>query len=63
MKLELSILALLCGSVLGCGPVQCKRTDIVIEDHPSKPKPAGRVKVNCDGQSVLSIESDKVGDQ
>ena len=45
----------------GCsGPLQCKRVPIVVDKHPIKPKPAGRVAVGCDGQVVLVIDADEV---
>lgn len=44
----------------GCGARQCKTVPITITNHPSKPKPAGRVTVGCDGQIVADIEADEV---
>lgn len=43
-----------------CAPRMCKRTPITITSHPTKPRPAGRVTVGCDGKPVAEIEADEV---
>jgi hypothetical protein len=43
-----------------CAPRMCKRTPIVITSHPTKPRPAGRVTVSCDDQTVADILADEV---
>jgi hypothetical protein len=43
-----------------CAPRMCKRVPIVITSHPTKPKPAGRVTVGCDGEIVSEILADEV---
>lgn len=55
------VLCLLAVSCLtACGARQCKSVPIKITSHPTKPKPAGRVTVGCDGQLVADIEADEV---
>lgn len=45
----------------GCsGPIRCAKVPIVIERHPTKPKPAGLVTVGCDGRLVLQVQADEV---
>jgi hypothetical protein len=46
--------------VTACGPRMCKQTPIVITSHPTKPKPAGRVTIGCDGEIVSEILADEV---
>lgn len=54
-------LAVLCVSCLtACGARQCKQVPITITTHPTKPKPAGRVTVGCDGDVVSEILADEV---
>lgn len=43
-----------------CAPRMCKRSPIVITSHPTKPRPAGRVTVGCDDQTVADILADEV---
>lgn len=54
----LTVLAVCC--MTACGPHMCKRTPIVITSHPTKPRPAGRVTVGCDGEVVTEILADEV---
>jgi hypothetical protein len=32
----------------------------VIDKHPSKPRPAGRIVVGCDGRVVVTIDADEI---
>jgi hypothetical protein len=54
----LSLVAVSC--LTACGAKQCKRVPITITSHPTKPKPAGRVTVGCDGEVVSEILADEV---
>jgi hypothetical protein len=56
--LVLSLVAVSC--LTACGARQCKKVPIVITTHPTKPKPAGRVTVGCDGEVVSEILADEV---
>lgn len=56
--LSLAVLAVSC--MTACGARQCKSAPIVITSHPTKPRPAGRVTVGCDGAVVADIEADEV---
>jgi len=48
-------------ALAGCsGPVRCERAAIVVERHPSRPKPAGRIFVGCDGRVVVVLDADEV---
>ena len=53
--------ALLSLCLSGCGAtMQCKRAAIVVTSHPSKPRPAGVVRVDCDGKLVAEIVAGEV---
>jgi hypothetical protein len=41
----------------GCGPVTCQQVAIGIFPHPTQPRPAGRVLVQCDGKAVLMADA------
>lgn len=58
LVLALSLLAVSC--LTACGARQCKQAPIVITTHPTKPKPAGRVTVGCDGEIISEILADEV---
>lgn len=50
-------LCLLCG----CGGVETRKDcEVGIYAHPSKPRPAGRILVRCDGLERATIDADKV---
>jgi len=55
-------LLLLCavGFAASCGATRCKQTPIVIVSHPTKPRPAGRVTVGCDGKVLADIVADEI---
>lgn len=59
LVLLLAVLAVSC--LTACGAHQCKNVPIVITSHPTKPKPAGRVTVGCDGKVITEIIADEVG--
>ena len=44
----------------GCAPIQCKRAAIVIVAHPTLPRPAGKVRVDCDGRVVVELDAQAV---
>ncbi len=55
--------ALLAALWLTCAcsaPLRCAKSPIVIDKHPTKAKPAGRVVVGCDGRTVVVIDADEV---
>lgn len=58
LVLVLTVLAVSC--MTACGAKQCKRVPITITSHPTKPKPAGRVTVGCDGEVAAEILADEV---
>jgi len=58
LVLALSVVAVSC--LTACGARQCKRASVTISNHPTRPKPAGRVTVGCDGEPVADIEAEEV---
>lgn len=53
------LLALLCTE--GCGAAEQRTTcTVAIHDHPTLPKPAGRIKVRCDGKDRATIDAKRV---
>lgn len=42
----------------GCGPVVCQTVDVGKWPHPTKPRPAGRVIVACDGKPKVVLDAD-----
>lgn len=58
LVLALAVLAVSC--LTACGARQCKTVPIVITSHPTKPKPAGRVTVGCDGDVITEVIADEV---
>ena len=54
------LLTLVLATLVACTPRMCRKTDIVITSHPTKPRPAGRVTVGCDDQVVTDILADEV---
>ena len=55
----LALLVLTPGCLVG-GTVQCRRLDVALLDHPSKPRPAARVTATCDGKVVLDATGEDV---
>lgn len=58
LVLALVVLAVSC--LTACGAKQCKKTAIIITNHPTKPKPAGRITVGCDDELAAEIIADEV---
>lgn len=58
LVLGLALVAVSC--LTACGARQCKQVPIKITSHPTKPKPAGRVTVGCDGELITEILADEV---
>lgn len=52
---------LLCLLLSACAGVE-RRADcaVTVVDHPSKPRPAGRIIVRCDGVPRATIDADRV---
>ena len=44
-----------------CSPLQCQTADVGIWPHPTKPKPAARIVVACDGKPKVVLDAEKVG--
>jgi hypothetical protein len=49
------------GVLNSCAARQCRDVQIVVAPHPSKPRPAGRVGVLCDGKTLLEVDAQQVG--
>lgn len=49
-----------CAGLTACGPLVCQTADVGIWPHPSKPKPAGRIIVQCDGKPKVVLDADTV---
>ncbi len=43
-----------------CGAEQRKACTVGIHDHPTLPRPAGRIKVRCDGVDRATIDARRV---
>ena len=57
--MRLAVVALLL--VSGCGaPEQRRACTIAIHNHPTLPRPAGRIKVRCDGVDRATIDAKRV---
>lgn len=44
----------------GCGAVQCGTLAIDIYNHPTKPAPAGKVVLQCNGKTIVEAVADDV---
>jgi hypothetical protein len=56
--MRLAVVALLL--VAGCGAEQRKTCTVGIHNHPTLPRPAGRIKVRCDGTDRATIDAKRV---
>lgn len=54
------LLVLVLTTLVACSPRMCRKADIVITSHPTKPRPAGRVTVDCDGRVVSELLAEEV---
>lgn len=52
-----AILALM---LSGCGATQCGTLAIDIYNHPTKPAPAGKVVLTCNGKTIVEAVGDDV---
>lgn len=43
-----------------CGAHQCRDVAIVTTAHPTKPRPAGKVRVDCNGKVLLEVDAENV---
>jgi hypothetical protein len=46
--------------VAGCGAEQRRACTVAIHNHPTLPRPAGRIKVRCDGVDRATIDAKRV---
>ena len=47
--------------LVGCGaPEQRRACTVAIHNHPTLPRPAGRIKVRCDGVDRATIDAKRV---
>ena len=54
-------IGLLVPCVAGCGAAEQRQTcTVAIHDHPKLPRPAGRIKVRCDGVDRATIDARRV---
>ena len=54
-------IGLLVPCVAGCGAAeQRKSCTVAIHNHPTLPRPAGRIKVRCDGKDRATIDARRV---
>lgn len=44
----------------GCGPLNCQSFAVDVYAHPRKPKPAGKVIMQCNGKTVVEALADNV---
>lgn len=54
------LLVALALSTACCGPMNCQTFAIDVYAHPSKPKPAGKVAMKCNGKTVIEALADDV---
>jgi hypothetical protein len=55
--MRLAVVALL---LVGCGAEQRQTCTVGIHNHPTLPRPAGRIKVRCDGLDRATIDARRV---
>lgn len=61
LVLFFGLLFLLALSLEGCSaPEQRQTCTVAIHDHPTLPRPAGRIKVRCDGLDRATIDARRV---
>ena len=56
----LLVIGLLVPCVAGCSAEQRTTCTVAIHDHPTLPRPAGRIKVRCDGKDRATIDARRV---
>ena len=61
-EIGLGVVALgLALALTACSPLQCQTADVGIWPHPTKPAPAARIIVKCDGSPKVILDAERVG--
>lgn len=61
-EIGLGVVALgLALALTACAPLQCQTADVGIWPHPTKPAPAARIIVKCDGSPKVILDAERVG--